>query len=171
VHATFASLVSGLFRRSEDQLLALADWRVEVQREVETFHQVATGVAAWCPPLRDARGPVLNAACEDLKRQACDNADVVRRVYGSLELEGFPRAALLNSSWALFRWVQMHLLFGLDYIRRYGFADLATIPARVHDVHDLQYAMFGALCGGLATKDKDIERNFSMARPDGAVFA
>ena len=171
VQATVESLVSGVFGHSEDQQRASADWGAEVQREVETFHQVATGVAAWCPPLRSARGSVLNAACEDLKRQACDDADVVRKVYGSLELEGFPRAALLDPSWALFRWTQMHLLFGLDYIRRYGFADLAAIPARVeHDIHDLQYAVFGTLCGGLATRDGDIERNFSMACPGGAVF-
>jgi len=171
VHATFRDLVNGVSRESPEQQTALAEWQAEVRREVATFHQVATGVAEWCPPLREARGPVLDTACEDLKRQACDDADVVRRVYGSLGLDGFPPASLLDGSWALFRWVQVHLLFGLDHIRRYGFADLAAIPARLeHDVHDLQYALFGTLCGGLATRDGDIARNFRMARPDGALL-
>src|SRR5262249_51871998 len=124
------------------------------------------------PPLRNARKPELDAACEDLKRQACDDADIVRKVYESLELDGFPCAALLDPSWVLFRWVQMHLMFGLDYIRRYGFAELTAVPSRLeHDIHDLQYALFGTLCGGLATRDVDIDRNFRMACPDGLVFA
>lgn len=172
VQATFEDLVTGVLSRPLDQRPEMADWRAEVQREVTTFHQVATGVSAWCPPIRDARGPVLDTACEDLKRQACGDADVVRKVYASLGLEGFPSASLLEPSWALFRWVQMHLLFGLDYIRRYGFADLAAIPARVeHDVHDLQYTMYGTLCGGLATRDVDIGCNFRMACPTGALLA
>lgn len=173
VQATFQSLVAGVFSRPLDEQPALAEWRLEVQREVETFHHVATGVSAWCPPLRDApRGPVLDKACDDLKRRACTNADVVRNVYCSLGLQGFPDAPLLDPSWALFRWVQMHLLFGLDHIRRYGFADLAVLPARLeHDVHDLHYALFGTLCGALATKDADIERNFRMACPKGALLS
>ncbi|MFQ5853771.1 MAG: hypothetical protein ACE5JU_24695 [Candidatus Binatia bacterium] len=172
VQATFQDLVTGVFSRPLDQQPALAEWRLKVQREVETFHQVATGVSAWCPALRDARGPVLNTACEELKQQACGDADVVRKVYGSLGVEAFPCASLLDPSWALFRWVQMHLLFGLDYVCRYGFADLAAVPGRVeHDVHDLQYALLGTLCGALATNDGGIERNFRMACPEGALLA
>jgi hypothetical protein len=65
----------------------------------------------------------------------------------------------------------MHLLFGLDYIRRYGFADLAAVPKRLeHDVHDLQYALFGTLCGALATKDTEVEQNFRLACPGGALL-
>lgn len=172
VQATFQSLVTGVSSRPLDEQPALAEWRLEVQREVGTFHRVATGVSAWCPALLKARGPVLSTACDDLKRQACANADVVRNVYRSLGLEGFPRASLLDPSWALFRWVQMHLLFGLDYIRRYGFADLAAVPGRLeHDVHDLQYALFGTLCGALATKDADVARNFTMAYPGGELLS
>ena len=148
------------------------EWTQEVQREVDTFRLVATGVSEWCPPLRAAKSAVLSAACDDLKRQACSDAEVVRNVYRSLDLDGCPCAALLDPSWALFRWVQMHLLFGLDYIRRYGFADLAAIPKRIeNDIHDLQYALFGTLCGALATRDKDIAANFTMACPTGVLLS
>ena len=78
--------------------------------EVETFHHVATEVAVWCPQLRDLSGGALRTACEDLKRQAGTDADVVRHIYQSLEgLDGFPPASVLDSSWVLFRWVQAHL--------------------------------------------------------------
>lgn len=171
VQIPFQDLVDGVFSRPLNQHTALAKWRLEVQREIDTFHQVATGIAEWCPELLKAPGQVLSEACNDLKRQACTDADVVRRIYRSLDLEGFPCAMLLDTSWVLFRWVQMHLLFGLDYIRRYGFADLAAVPKRLeHDVHDLQYALFGTLCGALATKDTEVAQNFKLACPDGAVL-
>lgn len=171
VQTTFQSLVDGVFSRPVSEHRALAKWRLEVQGEIDTFHQVATGIAEWCPALLNAPGRVLSEACDGLKRQACSDVDVVRRIYRSLELEGFPCATLLDSSWALFRWVQMHLLFGLDYIRRYGFANLSAVPRRLeHDVHDLQYTLFGTLCGALATKDTGIAQNFKLACPDGALL-
>lgn len=37
-------------------------------------------------------------ACEDLKRQACGDTEVVRKVYRTLGLEGFPCASLLDPS-------------------------------------------------------------------------
>ncbi len=169
---TFQSLVTGVFSRPLEEHPAVAGWRREVQREIDTFHQVAAGLAEWCPALLDESGQKLSEGCEDLKRQACTDVDVVRKIYRSLDLEGFPRATLLDSSWVLFRWIQMHLLFGLDYIRRYGFGGLAAVPKRIeHDVHDLQYALFGTLCGALATKDKEVERNFKLACPDGALLS
>jgi hypothetical protein len=172
VDATFESLVTGVFSRPLDQQPALAQWQKEIGREVATFRDVATGISSWCPALLDASSSALRSGCEDLKRQACADPDVVRNVYRSLGLDGFPDASLLEPPWALFRWVQMHLLFGLDYIRRYGFADLAAVPKRVeHDVHDLQYALFGALCGSLATRDRDIELNFRMACPTGTLLS
>lgn len=172
LEATFQSLVTGVFSRPLDQQPALAEWRQEIEREVETFHQVATGVTEWCPALLDTSGPTLSSGCDDLKRQACTDVDVVRRVYRSLGLEGFPCASLLDPSWVLFRWVQMHLLFCLDYVRRYGFAELTVVPKRVeHDIHDLQYALFGALCGALATKDAGVVANFAMACPEGVVLS
>lgn len=172
VDATLEALVAGVSSRPLDEQGTLAEWRQEVQREVDTFRQVATGVSAWCPALLDAPSAVLSSACDDLKRQACSDADVVRKVYRGLELDGFPCAELLDRSWALFRWVQMHLLFGLDYIRRYGFADLAAVPRRIeHDIHDLQYALFGALCGALATKDAGVASNFAIACSDGVVLS
>ena len=165
-------LTTGTFQHSPDEKTALAEWGQDVKREVETFHEVATGVSAWCPRLLTVTGEELKIGCENLKRQACTDPAVVRNVYRSLDLEGFACASLLDPSWVLFRWIQAHLLFSLDYISRYGFADLDKIPRRVeHDVHDLQYVLFGCLCGALATRDSDIRHNFQLACPEGTVIS
>lgn len=162
---------SRTFGHPPDEEAALGEWRREVEREVATFHKIAIGVTAWCPTLKTVSGEALRAACADLKQQICAETEIVRKVYGSLGLEGFPCASMLDPSWALFRWVQAHLLFSLDYVGRYGLAELPNIPKRVeHDIHDIQYVMFGALCGALATRDGEIAANVTLARPDGTVL-
>lgn len=162
----------GSFQHAPDEKTALTDWRQEVKREVETFREVATGVSVWCPRLRTVSDKELKIGCKDLKRQACTDLAVVRNVYRSLDLEGFACASLLDRSWVLFRWIQAHLLFSLDYIARYEFADLEKIPKRLeHDIHDIQYVLFGCLCGALATKDKVMMRNFQLACPEGTVIS
>jgi hypothetical protein len=164
-------LTSRSFHHSGDEEAALAEWRLEVGREVATFHEVATGVSAWCPPLETVSGQRLKSACEDLKRQACADTQAVRTVYRSLCLEGFPAASFLGPAWALFRWVQAHLLCSLDHVARYGLADLPNIPKRVeNDIHDIQYLLFGALCGALATRDAEIAANFLLACPKGTLI-
>lgn len=171
VQITFQSMVDGVLSRPLNEHPALAKWRLEVQREIDMFHQVARGIAEWCPALLNASGHVLSEACDDLKRQACVGVEVVSKIYRSLDLEDFPHATLLDSSWVVFRLVQMHLLFGLDYVRRYGFADLVEVPKRLeHDIHDVQYALFGTLCGALATRDKEVAQNFKLACPDGTLM-
>lgn len=163
---------SGTFQHPPNERTALAEWQQEVEREVETFHEVATGVSAWCPSLRAVSDQERPTACKELKHQACADPEVVRNVYRSLALESFACASLLDPSWVLFRWIQAHLLYSLDYIARYGFADLEKIPKRVeHDIHDMQYVLFGCLCGALATWDSKMRHNFEAACPEGTVIS
>jgi hypothetical protein len=177
-HRQAASLIdhllpfTGTFYHPPNAEETLVQWRQEVESEVERFHLVATEVAVWCPQLRELSGDALRTACEDLKRQTGVDADAVRRIYQSLEgLEGFPPAAILETSWVLFRWIQALLLFALDHVSRYGCSDLAAIPRRVeHDIHDIQYVIFGALCGALATRDQGIACNFKLACPEGRLL-
>ena len=164
-------LASGTFQHSLNEQFALAEWEQEIEREAKTFHEVATGVSAWCSRLRKVSGDDLRKGCEELKREACTDPAVVQNVYRSLELEGFACASLLDPSWVLFRWIQAHLLFSLDHVARYGFADLNEVPKGIeHDIHDMQYLLFGCLCGALATGDKAIRRNFQLACPEGTLI-
>lgn len=160
------------FQHSAHEVATLDQWRCDVESEVARFHEVATGVSAWCPSLKTASEKARRVGCEDLKKQACADIEVVRMIYQSISPDGFPCASLLDPSWALFRWVQSHILFGLDYLGRYGFADLPNMPKRVeHDIHDIDYVIFGALCGALATKDADIANNFLLSCPDGKLLS
>lgn len=83
------------FHHSQKEQATLAEWRREVDREVATFHEVATGVSSWCPALKACPGNARKSACKDLKRQACIDTEVIRKVYQSIKPDGFP--ALLFS--------------------------------------------------------------------------
>lgn len=163
---------SRTFEHSAHEVATLEQWRCDVGSEVLRFQEIGMDVAAWCPSLKTVSGQALKVACGDLKEQACVDIEVVRMIYRSISPDGFPCASLLDPSWALFRWVQSHLLFALDYLGRYGFGDLPNIPKRVeHDIHDIDYVIFGALCGALATKDADIANNFLLSCPDGKLLS
>lgn len=164
-------LSSRTFQHSAHEKATLEQWRRDVEGKVSRFHQVATGVSSWCPSLKAVSGEALRIACKDLKKQACADAEIVRMVYRDIRPEGFPPASFLDPSWALFRWVQVNLLFALDYLGRYGFAELESLPQRVeHDIHDIEYVIFGALCGALATRDDDITDNFLLSHSDGKLL-
>lgn len=142
----------------------------DVGEKVSRFNDVATSVSVWCPSLKSVCGEALKIACEDLKGQACRDPEVIRMIYRDISPVGFPPASLLGPSWALFRWVQAKLLFSLDHIGRYGISELPNVPRRIeHDIHDIEYLLFGALCGALATRDKDIGVNFLLCCPEGKL--
>lgn len=165
-------LGSRTFQHSAHEVATLEQWRGDVESEVLRFRETGVGVAAWCPSLKTVFGQALKVECEGLKKKACADIEVVRMIYRSIRPDGFPCASLLDPSWALFRWVQSHILFALDYLGRYGFSELPNIPKRVeHDIHDIDYVTFGALCGALATKDADIANNFSLSCPDGKLLS
>ena len=70
-------LSTGTFRHPLTEEETLAQWRKEVQHEVETFHLGATEVAAWCPELRELSSDARRTACEDLKQQTGVDVDAV----------------------------------------------------------------------------------------------
>lgn len=159
------------FRHSDHEEATLCRWQSDVKQEVLRFNDVATSLSVWCPDLKSVTGEELKNACQDLKKQACRDCKVIQMIYRDISQDGFPPGHLLGHSWALFRWVQAKVLFALDYLGRYGFAELPNVPRRVeHDIHDSEYVAFGALSGALATRDGDIAGNFLLCYPDGRLL-
>jgi hypothetical protein len=81
----------------------------------------------------------------------------------------------VGPDWALFRWLQVQLLFAIDVYCRYGgkLPDVLTpkwYEKMEHDVLDAQYLILGVLEGSFATREKKLQRWWSPIRPDGALF-
>ena len=86
-----------------------------------------------------------------------------------------PARKLITEDWAVYRWMQIHLLFALDLYCRYGGALANALTPNVeekieHDVLDAQYLFIGILQKSFATHEKKLRRWFELIHPDGALF-
>lgn len=86
-----------------------------------------------------------------------------------------PPRKLITEDWAVYRWMQIHLLFALDLYCRYGVALGDAMTPRVeekieHDVLDAQYLFIGVLQKSFATHEKKLRRWYALIHPDGHLF-
>lgn len=81
-----------------------------------------------------------------------------------------PKPELIDQKWWHFRWIQVHLLAGLDFIKSYG-RDVKPNEKRLtNEVLDLKYLVNALLVGGVASRDSTIVDLFKFLRPDGIVL-
>lgn len=86
-----------------------------------------------------------------------------------------PSVKLVTKDWALYRWLQVQFLFGIDlYVRYQGNVPkefgAATFEKIEHDVLDAQVLMLGCLEGAFATREKKLKRWWRLLCPDGALY-
>ncbi|VAW77204.1 hypothetical protein MNBD_GAMMA12-1418 [hydrothermal vent metagenome] len=86
-----------------------------------------------------------------------------------------PPADSMNDSWAIYRWLQVQLLFALDVYVRYQ----ANIPKELslktylkmeHDVLDAELLALGCLEGSFATKEKKHIRWWQLLCQSGQLY-
>jgi len=86
-----------------------------------------------------------------------------------------PPATTLNNNWAIYRWLQVQLLFALDVHVRYQ----GNIPEKLgpkvftrmeHDVLDAELLALGCLEGNFATKENKHKRWWKLLCPSGELY-
>jgi hypothetical protein len=82
----------------------------------------------------------------------------------------FPSSDLIDEQWAYFRWIQVYLLPGLDFINRHGVNVVPSEENMVHELIDLDYLITALLVGGLACREKLFLERFRLLRSDGVVL-
>lgn len=87
-----------------------------------------------------------------------------------------PPARYIEEDWAIYRWLQVHLLFALDLAIR-NLANLnnplsASLHEKIeHDVLDAEYLIVGTLEGSFATYERKLQRWFALLCPRGTLVA
>lgn len=81
----------------------------------------------------------------------------------------------IDEEWALYRWVQVQLLFALDvYVRYQGNIPEPLTPTLYekleHDVLDAEQLILGSLEGAFATRESKHKRWWALLRPDGGLY-
>lgn len=131
-------------------------------------------------------GPLLSGSQQeqDHARSAAEdliaNCDAVRDFYGALESPNaafsYPSKDIVNSGWAVLRWLQCKMLFALDiHIRYRGNVD-NMLSSRVlekleHDLQDMQHLTLAVLEGAFATNEKKLQRWWRLLMPTGDLIS
>jgi hypothetical protein len=150
----------------------------ELSDDVIAFIERAKNTTDFFPDLFEG-----SQSERDLARANAENAIVepgsLLAFYSQLQAplgeKPLPPAAIVDESWAIYRWLQVQFLFALDVCVRYQGAVPETLTSKTfekleHDVLDAQVLMLACLEGGFATREKKLQRWWRLLRPDGQLF-
>lgn len=121
--------------------------------------------------LGDVNQNAMVKSLEPLQRQVRDDREAVRQLYENHRSNNFPSSKLIDEQWALFRWFQVYLIAGLDFLGSHGLKGAPNQEKLLHERIDLDYTIPALLVGGLACCEKRILRRFKLLRPDGVVLS
>lgn len=90
-------------------------------------------------------------------------------------LAAIGQSKIFDPRWTIYRWVQVQLLYGLDFAERRGCLDSRELTGAQrerlqHDVIDMEYLILGVLQGALASRDKRMRGMFALLCPQGTLF-
>lgn len=150
------------------------DLKLRVERYVELIR-----TAPVLAPSMDQPGSMARLAVrEKVEQEIAEDHDVVLQFLMNLVLPHLDSTALssadgIDSKWALFREIQVRLLFAVDAYARYG-GNLTPLTAKryrefEHDVLDQDYLTLGVLEGAFATREKKLQRFYKLLCPEGRL--
>ncbi|HEX6901263.1 MAG TPA: hypothetical protein VF789_16180 [Thermoanaerobaculia bacterium] len=163
-------LTDSTFVPTPEQQKGIGSWEKEVEREVDSFRERVALSHRWFPSIESASNRDRPGVIKEIQALVARDPKLVRKLYSSIRTKFFPRSAQLDSRWAFFRWMQVHVIGALDHVSRYGVgSDLTGARNLENEVVDLQYRIMGVLAGAIATRDKKCQEVFQMLRPDGLL--
>jgi hypothetical protein len=160
----------------------IADQGRDIDAEMRSFVSRAGDIATFFSDLG-----LVGGSDED-RREAFEAAEARIASTGSLvqfidSLESppgerpIPPGRGMDESWAIYRWLQVQFLFGLDLFRRRGgkIPDMEKFGSEAfkqleHDIHDAQVLVLGCLEGAVATDEVKLKRWFRLLCPDGLLL-
>ncbi len=150
----------------------LAQWRRELKKTIDDLVEVATCIDVFWPKMRDEKGNIIHPYVDDLKKKISKNPNIVRAFYKLIRKSSFVTADKIDMDWAIFRWVQIRVIYCLDWAKRHNFNVKAANRNKIeHDLHDLNYLIIASLCDGMATTDQRLGCFLRLIRPDSTIIS
>jgi len=95
----------------------------------------------------------------------------VRRFYEWVAPKGFAPAPIVGRSWAVFRYIQVHLTADVEFLALYGIdINRPNFETLENERTDLNYLVLAVLARGLASNDAALKRRFKALCPDGILI-
>jgi hypothetical protein len=145
------------------------------ERSEQLAAKVPTMIHVWqslreMPAIKNASPKELPEVIKEHKIKIRDDRDDMRGFYANHRHHHFPPANLIDEQWAYFRWIQVYLVAGLDFINRYGVDVVPSEENMIHELIDLDYLIPAILVGGLACREKRFLERFRLLRSNGVVL-
>lgn len=122
------------------------------------------------PSLQEASHSDRPQVIQDLKMTIRDDVGDIRGFYANHRHPNFPPSEIIEKDWSYFRWTQVHLLAGLDFMSTHGIDTKPNEENMIHELLDLDYLISALLVGGLACREKRVVERFRFLRPDGVIL-
>lgn len=170
-------LLSTEYKLPKEAEQEISNATIELHMDVKLFIERAFMTPSFFPDLLTGKQTQRDQAIKDAE-QVIATPNALIDFYSKLESPSgekpLPSANLITQDWAIYRWLQVQLLFSLDlYVRYHGNIPVelsASIFEKMeHDVLDAQLLMLGCLEGAFATNEKKLKRWFRLICPNGIL--
>lgn len=156
---------------STEQLQYLEKLRHEREvQDFEAFKESCVVTSGWFPDLKAQKPGGKRDIPDQLTNAIATDHRMVRELYGAIRKDFMPSPDAIDPKWLFFRWMQVHLLAGVDFIYRYGHSACVTSSKLPNDFIDLEYLVIGLVAGAFATREKRLRRWFRLLSPEGELL-
>lgn len=161
-----------------DAEAALEEQHQELSRDVASLRVRACEMNTFFPDLASPNSGKRQAA-RAAAEKAVGERGSLRDFYASLRApkgaRKSPPVRIITDEWAIYRWLQIDMLFCIDLYFRFGPALIEPLSPTAeeqleHDVLDAQYLLVGVLEGSFATNEKKLRRWFRTILPHGNLI-
>jgi hypothetical protein len=167
-----AGFASGSFQLTPQQHEAIQGWEQDQRQSEAAFLDIYATAHSWFPRLATYRPGSSIAEIIAAQKQIVDDRAFLASTWDQARPSRFPPSLQVGPGWAVFRWLQVQLLYAIEYIRRYGPERQDIVSRRVpNDVVDSQYLTTALLADGLATADRPLSRMYLQLKPAGQLLS
>lgn len=172
-------LIKNQFTFTEVQKCSLRKWEESVNEGKGSFIEKAIVTDGWFPRLNGYMPGRSPSPIKDAMNMVAKDLDFVKKIYSQLRDEIhetykalWPDPQSINKEWILLRYLQVHLLAALEYIRKYGKESHDVITKRLENEYlDIDYCIIGTLSDGLATRDTIMANFYKLLCPEKTLIS
>ena len=174
-----AALLREDYQFPADAMATLLEYAKELQSDIASYQDAIKLTPTFFPKLLNGSDAVRAVAKAEAERAVVEDVQGLLGFYRLLTPPKgeppLPPAELVTPEWALFRWIQVKMLFALDVYCRYS-GTFPNVPmGKVlekfeHDVLDTQYLLLGLMEGSFATREKKLQKWWRLLSPNGTLY-
>lgn len=166
-----AKLRTGEFVLNDKQQAVVDEWvQFQIKAQSDFLDRYAC-IHDWFPELASYKAGQPRGVIDAAWQRVAMDTSFVASIYDEIKEPELPPTFLVGPSWALFRWLQVQLLYGLEYVRRHGAARRDIVSKLIpNDVVDRQYVTTALLADGLASRDAFLKKVYLQLKPHGELL-